>query len=92
MVVHWPAGMLGYFPSYSLGAMMAAQQWAAIAKAMPDIEADLAEGRFERVNDWRRENIWSQGSRWSTPELMRRATGSTVDATHFKRHLEQRYG
>ncbi|GHD19616.1 carboxypeptidase M32 [Tianweitania populi] len=90
--VHWPAGMLGYFPSYSLGAMTAAQQWATIAIAMPDIENDLAAGRFERVNDWRRENIWSQGSRWSTPELMQRATGSALDATHFKRHLEQRYG
>jgi carboxypeptidase Taq len=90
--VHWPAGLFGYFPSYSLGAMMAAQQWATIAKDMPDIDADLAAGRFERVNDWRRNNIWSQGSRWSTPELIGRATGSPLDATHFKRHLEQRYG
>jgi len=90
--VHWPAGLFGYFPSYSLGAMMAAQQWTAIAAQAPDIEADLAAGDFERVNDWRRDNIWSQGSRWSTPDLMQRATGSTLDATHFKRHLEARYG
>ncbi len=90
--VHWPASLIGYFPSYSLGAMMAAQQWATIVDQMPDIGTDLSKGNFERVNDWRRQNIWSQGSRWSTPELMQRATGSALDASHFKRHLEARYG
>ncbi|MBP0438085.1 carboxypeptidase M32 [Tianweitania sediminis] len=90
--VHWPSGALGYFPSYSLGAMMAAQQWTSIAAAVPDIEADLSAGEFSRINAWRRDNIWSQGSRWSTPELMQRATGAALDATHFKRHLEARYG
>ena len=90
--VHWPSAAFGYFPSYTLGAMIAAQQWAAITKEYPDVEDDFAEGRFDRVNDWRRENIWSQASRWSTPELIERATGEPLEAEHFKRHLQARYG
>jgi carboxypeptidase Taq len=90
--VHWPAGALGYFPSYTLGAMMAAQQWAAFEKDGGDPAADLAAGRFDAVNAWRREKIWSQGSRWSTPELIRKATGEPLNAEHFKSHLKARYG
>lgn len=90
--VHWPSGALGYFPSYTLGAMMAAQQWATIRDAIPDVDDQIGEGGFDAVNDWRRDQIWSQASFHSTPELMERATGSALDATHFKRHLEARYG
>ena len=90
--VHWPSAAFGYFPSYTLGAMIAAQQWAAIERQHPAIEDDLAEGRFDAVNEWRRDNIWSQGSRWSTPELIERATGEPLNADHFRRHLEKRYG
>ena len=90
--VHWPSGAFGYFPSYTLGAMIAAQQWAAIASEHAEVEEEFAEGRFETVNDWRREKIWSQASRWSTPELIERATGEPLNADHFRRHLEARYG
>jgi len=90
--VHWPGGAFGYFPSYTLGAMMAAQQWDAFAKGNEAAEADLAKGDFTAVNDWRRDNIWSQGSRWSTPELLERATGERLDARHFIDHLTARYG
>ncbi|WP_274630560.1 carboxypeptidase M32 [Arvimicrobium flavum] len=90
--VHWPGAAFGYFPSYTLGAMMAAQQWAALARHHPGVNDEIAEGRFETVNDWRRERIWSQGSRWSTPELMERATGEPLNATYFMEHLKARYG
>ncbi|ODT07515.1 MAG: peptidase M32 [Mesorhizobium sp. SCN 65-20] len=90
--VHWPGAAFGYFPSYTLGAMMAAQQWAAIVKAHPAIDEEIARGHFETVNDWRRKNIWSQASRWSTPELLERATGEKLNAAHFTEHLKKRYG
>ncbi|MEO3389168.1 carboxypeptidase M32 [Mesorhizobium sp. CAU 1741] len=90
--VHWPAGAFGYFPSYTLGAMIAAQQWAAIERESPDMGDDFAQGRFDRVNQWRSDHIWSQASRWSTPELIERATGEPLNADHFRRHLEKRYG
>lgn len=89
--VHWPSGAIGYFPSYTLGALIAAQQWVAIEKAQPGIREDFRHGRFVGVNDWRREHIWSQASRWSTPELLERATGEKLNARHFAEHLERRY-
>jgi carboxypeptidase Taq len=83
--VHWPAGLFGYFPSYTLGAMMAAQQWAALRKLNPSIDDDIAKGKFDAVNDWRRHNIWSRASRYSTPELLERATGEKLNVAHLKR-------
>ena len=90
--VHWPSGAFGYFPSYTLGALLAAQQWAAILRDAPEAEEDFSKGDFESVNRWRRERIWSQGSRWSTPELIERATGEKLDPRHFIDHLKARYG
>jgi len=89
--VHWPSGAFGYFPSYTLGAMIAAQQWVALEKAQPSFREDIRNGRFVGLNDWRREHIWSQASRWSTPELLERATGEKLNAKHFADHLHQRY-
>lgn len=89
--VHWPSGAFGYFPSYTLGAMIAAQQWVALEEAHPDARQHLRDGRFVVLNDWRREHIWSQASRWSTPELLKRATGEKLNARHFANHLRQRY-
>lgn len=90
--VHWPSGAFGYFPSYTLGAMMAAQQWAALEQTHPSAHDDMRHGRFEAINAWRRENIWQEASRYSTPELMRRATGAPLNAKYFIAHLERRYG
>ncbi|WP_029040888.1 carboxypeptidase M32 [Cucumibacter marinus] len=89
--VHWPGGAFAYFPSYTLGAIMASQQWAAINSEMPDIEDDLRRGDVTRLNDWRRDHIWSKASRLSTPDLMQAATGSPLDAEVFIDHLKARY-
>jgi carboxypeptidase Taq len=89
--VHWPSGAFGYFPSYTLGAMMAAQQWAALEKEQPDARENMRNGRFVEINEWRREHIWSQASFYSTPELLQRATGEPLNARHFESHLKRRY-
>ncbi|WP_265517714.1 carboxypeptidase M32 [Nitratireductor luteus] len=90
--VHWPSGAFGYFPSYTLGAIIAAQQWAAIEREMPDVNQQIARGDFEAVNAWRRKHVWSQASLWTTPELVERSTGEPLNVAHFRRHLEKRYG
>jgi len=90
--VHWPGGAFGYFPSYTLGAMIAAQQWAALEKSLPDAGDMIRKGEFEAINQWRADHIWSQGSRWSTPDLITRATGEPLNADYFKTHLKNRYG
>ena len=90
--VHWPSGAFGYFPSYTLGALMAAQQYATIRKAHPDVEEEMARGHFDTLNDWRRDNVWHQASFHTTPEILERATGEGLSARHFMAHLEARYG
>lgn len=90
--VHWPSGAFGYFPSYTLGALMAAQQWAAIRGERQQVNDDVARGDFTSTTDWRRKNIWEKASTASTPELLRQATGEPLNAKHFIAHLEQRYG
>lgn len=89
--VHWPSGAFGYFPSYTLGAMMAAQQWAAVERENPKVNDDIRKGNFTGINNWRRKNIWSRASTLSTPELMRAATGETLQARYFTEHLRKRY-
>ena len=89
--VHWTRGSFGYFPCYTLGAMYAAQWFAAIRRAYPDLDERVACGDLAPVFDWLRANIWSQGSRWSTTELATRASGEALNPVHFRRHLELRY-
>ena len=89
--VHWPAGLFGYFPCYSLGAMYSAQWFAAMRRAMPDLDAAITRGDLEPVFDWLRTNIWTQGSRWTTDELAVRASGEPLNPAHFRAHLESRY-
>jgi len=88
---HWTEGAFGYFPSYTLGAMYAAQWFAAMRSAVPDLDARIAQGDLGPVFDWLRANIWSQASRWETPELVRRASGEALNPAHFRAHLEARY-
>jgi len=90
--VHWPSAAFGYFPSYTLGAMMAAQQWSALTREHSSVDDEIARGHFETVNAWRRDKIWSQASRWSTPDLLERATGEKLNGAHFTSHLKRRYG
>ena len=89
--VHWAEGLFGYFPSYTLGAMYAAQWFAAIRAATPELDARMAAGDLAPAFDWLRANIWQQASRWTTAELVTRATGGPLDAGHYRRHLEARY-
>ncbi|WP_374620243.1 carboxypeptidase M32 [Devosia sp.] len=89
--VHWPSGALGYFPSYTLGAIIAAQLWAAIERDHPSAREDMRHGRFVALNDWRRDRIWREASRYSTPDLLKRATGEPLSARHFEEHLRRRY-
>ncbi len=89
--VHWPSGMFGYFPCYSLGAMYSAQWFAAMRRSMPDLDTRIAAGDLGAVFDWLRDKVWSQASLWQTDELTMRASGEVLNPAHFRAHLEQRY-
>ncbi|STR44863.1 carboxypeptidase M32 [Iodobacter fluviatilis] len=89
--IHWTDGAFGYFPSYTLGAMYAAQYFATIRKQQPDLDERIAAGDLAPIFNWLNANIWSQASQWETGELVRRATGEPLNPAHFRKHLEQRY-
>ena len=89
--VHWSGGAFGYFPCYTLGAMYAAQWFAAIRAQTPDLDAHIARADFAPAFDWLATHIWSQASRWPTGELAKRASGEALNPAHFRRHLEARY-
>jgi carboxypeptidase Taq len=89
--VHWPSGAFGYFPSYTLGALYAAQWFACIRRAHPDLDARIGAGDLTPVFAWLDANVWSQASALETTELTRRATGEPLDPAYFRQHLEARY-
>lgn len=90
--VHWPAGAIGYFPSYSLGAVMAWQLYAKAKEEMPDLEEDIAAGRFAGLKDWLRVKIHERGSMLtSLDELLVEATGRPLDAKGYIAYLEAKY-
>jgi carboxypeptidase Taq len=89
--IHWPAGAFGYFPSYTMGAVAASQLFRAATERKPEIRARLAYGDFRPLLAFLGERVHGQGSRWSTQELLERATGSPLDAGAFLDHLRRRY-
>lgn len=90
--VHWPSGGWGYFPTYTLGAMTAAQIFDAACRAQPEILPGIGRGDFAPLLAWLRTNIHSQGCLLETDDLLTQATGRPLDASVFKAHLQRRYG
>lgn len=89
--IHWPCGAFGYFPSYTLGAMYAAQEFAAAQRSIPQLKEKIAQGDLAPLFDWLEKNIWSQGSLLATNDLIAAATGEPLNARFFKAHLQRRY-
>jgi carboxypeptidase Taq len=89
--IHWYDGAWGYFPTYTLGALIAAQLFAAARAALPDMPEAIGRGEFSPLLGWLRHNVHGQGSLMSTAELVEAATGSPLGTAAFERHLRQRY-
>jgi carboxypeptidase Taq len=89
--IHWHCGLLGYFPTYSLGAMAAAQLMAAARAALPDLDRALAQGDLSPLVGWLRTNVHAQGSRLGFNDLLQAATGRKLDPADFEAHLRARY-
>ncbi|MGO2323137.1 carboxypeptidase M32 [Vibrio casei] len=88
--IHWTDGAFGYFPSYTLGAMYAAQFMASMRKQV-NVSEVIESGDLSLIFAWLDENIWKKASQFSTNELVKQATGETLNAEHFKAHLKSRY-
>jgi carboxypeptidase Taq len=89
--IHWYVGLVGYFPSYTLGAMAAAQLMAAVRAEVTDVDAALAEGDFAPLLGWLRAKVHGQGSLYGFNDLLRHATGKPLDPRDFQAHLTARY-
>jgi len=89
--IHWYDGIWGYFPTYTLGALIAAQLFEAAREAIPDVLGAIAQGEFTPLFGWLREKVHSKGSLLSTAELVETATGRPLGTASFERHLHDRY-
>lgn len=89
--VHWPSGAFGYFPTYTLGAMAAAQLYAAAQRSLPGLEDDIAAGNLAPLIAWLRENVHGKGAALTAEELLTAATGEPLNPKIFLDHLRDRY-
>jgi carboxypeptidase Taq len=90
--VHWASGSFGYFPSYCLGNMMAAQLWYRALGELPGLEDDFARGDFSRLLGWLRTNVHARGQLYEPLELVRKVTGEALTPKYLLRYLRERYG
>jgi carboxypeptidase Taq len=89
--IHWPGGAWGYFPTYTLGAMTAAQLFDAATRADPSIRPAIGRGDFAPLMTWLRANVHEKGALLSTRDLLISATGKPLDPAIYKAHLKRRY-
>lgn len=89
--VHWPEGIFGYFPTYSLGAMAAAQLFAAAKRDNHDILPGLGRGDITPLFDWLDRNIRSQGCLYLPDQLIANASGAELGTAAFKASIQARY-
>jgi carboxypeptidase Taq len=90
--IHWSHGNFGYFPTYSLGSVMASQLFNAAEDDIGNIYGKVREGDFEALQTWLREHIHEHGSRYETNDLVREATGEDFTADYFVDYVRSKYG
>ena len=89
--IHWSSAAIGYFPTYALGNLYAAQFHRAAERELGSLEDRFRRGDFASLLQWLRRNIHCHGSRFRPRELLRRATGERLDAEAFVTYLEDKY-
>ena len=89
--IHWPGGAWGYFPTYTLGAMTAAQLVDAARRTAPEIPTALGRGDFSPLMAWLRPNVHEKGSLLESRQLLIAATGRPLDPEIYMAHLRRRY-
>ncbi|MGB4595457.1 MAG: carboxypeptidase M32 [Anaerolineaceae bacterium] len=89
--VHWSGGMIGYFPTYALGNLIAAQWWDKMLVDQPNIPDEMAAGKLETVLLWLRENVHCHSSRYSAQELVKKVTGEGINPDHYMNYLTKKY-
>jgi len=84
-------GTIGYFPTYTLGNLMAAQLFDQAQRDIPDLEAQFAQGEFETLLAWLREHVHRHGQKFTAPELLQREFGTEISARPLVGYLKEKY-
>jgi carboxypeptidase Taq len=91
--VHWYGGPIGgSFQGYTLGNILSGQFYEAALRAHPEITAEVGQGQFGTLHGWLKENIYTYGSKYTTPELVERVTGGALDVKPYVSYLKTKYG
>ena len=90
--IHWTNGTFGYFPTYSLGSVLAAQLYDAADAEIGPIDDTVRAGEFDALHEWLTENVHRHGKRYPTGDLIEEATGETYTAEYFLEYVTEKYG
>jgi carboxypeptidase Taq len=90
--VHWSGGMIGYFPTYTLGNLYSLQFWNKLQQDIPDAKKKIAKGEFKPILAWLRKHIHIHGKRYSASALVRQVTGEELTSAYFIDYLKEKYG
>jgi carboxypeptidase Taq len=90
--IHWAHGVFGYFPTYALGTMIAAQLWEAAHVAIPDLRRRIEDGDLATLREWLREHVHRHGRTRTGDEILREVTGGGLDPAPLLRYLDEKYG
>ena len=88
--VHWSAGLIGYFPTYTLGNLYAAQLMETASRQLGDLDEMFSRGEFSPLLDWLKTNVHAHGRCWLPHELMTRVNGAPLDAKPFLSYLQKK--
>lgn len=90
--IHWSHGSFGYFPTYSLGSVLAAQLYASAEENIDDLDGKIESGEFGPLHEWLTDNVHRHGQRYTTPDLIEEATGEAFTADYFLEYVNEKYG
>lgn len=90
--VHWSMGLFGYFPTYALGNLIAAQLWNKINLDIPEIEKKITKAEFSDLLEWLQEHIHRHGAKYNPLDLLKQATGQDLDAEPYLQYIEGKFG
>lgn len=90
--IHWAIGAIGYFPTYTLGNLYAAQLFARARTDIGNLEEQFSSGEFSCLLNWLRENVHCQGSRYRPKDLIKKITAEDLSASYLLEYLNSKYG
>jgi carboxypeptidase Taq len=88
--VHWASGLIGYFPTYALGNLIAGQLYERAHAELPDLDGELGAGALHGLREWLREHVHRYGAKFSTTELLRREVGGPIAVSPFVAYLKRK--